>query len=504
MKAIIFPSILTNALAPLTDWLPEFLVPVVNKPIVEHSLELLVRSNINDIMLVLRHLPFETEKFFGDGSRWGATISYALPGKYLYFTEALKRVTAQPTEPYLCLPAHMVTDLRVDRFIAAHNKGQGDLTLATATHKPKGLRVTDPQDFAGIQACPMILSPEAVSVLCTKGGVPDLSAMIKAITTQGLRANTYQDNFLSQSIESLQDFLTVNQFVIQKKFAEVIVPGKEHKPGIWVGNGSKIHPQSRLTPPLLIGQHCRIGRSILDGGTIIGDHVIIENDVTIKNSIVLKDTYLGSHIEVKEMVINKNKIFSVPNSITVHIGDEIILGDLGKNGVGVLIKWFLQFVLTLLMLIIFSPLILILCLYHLFFPSSKFLYSEKCCAAFKSQELSGEKTPEEILLYKFKSKNRVIQKLPGLIQVLQGTLNLVGNSPVTRQQAMRLQEEGEGLLLKAPFGLFAIWEAEGGDELSWEEIMVQERYYAATHSVWVDLKILLKCLFPFSRKRIFG
>jgi NDP-sugar pyrophosphorylase family protein len=67
MKAIILPVGKPDLLNPLTTWLPEFLLPVVNKPIVEHLIELLVRHNIRDIILILKHMPYETEQYLGSG-----------------------------------------------------------------------------------------------------------------------------------------------------------------------------------------------------------------------------------------------------------------------------------------------------------------------------------------------------------------------------------------------------------------------------------------------------
>jgi NDP-sugar pyrophosphorylase family protein len=505
MKAIIFPSIQLGDLAPLTDWLPEFLLPVANKPVVEHAIELLVRHDIKDILLVLRHLPFETENYFGNGSRWGATISYALPGHYLHFAEALRRITTQSPEPYVCFPAHMVTDLKVNRFIAAHYNGQGDFTLAMASDGEDGIRATDLQEFAGMQACPMILTPQALSACCKEEVGPDVLSMIKAVTGGGLKSNTYHGNFAFQSIGSRSDYLTVNQLVIQEKIPGIMIPGKERNRGIWIGHGSKIHPQAQLTPPVLIGQDCHIGKSILESGSVVGDHVIIDNDVIVRKSIVFKDTYLGSHLELNEMVVNKKYVLQVQNAVTVHIGDDIIIGDLKKKRIIPLGERLFQVIISILMLTVFSPVIAVLCVYHLIRPSRKILYFEKCCVAFKTLELSGEKTPREITLFKFSSKNRLIQKLPGLVNVLRGKLNLVGNSPWTFEQMKQLQADREELLFKAPVGLFSLWEAEGGGDMAWEEIMVQERYYAATRSFWGDIKILLKCLFPFlSHKREVG
>ncbi|HQN19769.1 MAG TPA: sugar phosphate nucleotidyltransferase, partial [Syntrophobacteraceae bacterium] len=82
MKAVILPTARTEELAPLTSWFPEFLLPVVNKPIVEHVIELLARHDVREILMILKHMPFETETYFGDGSRWGVHLSYSLLGSY--------------------------------------------------------------------------------------------------------------------------------------------------------------------------------------------------------------------------------------------------------------------------------------------------------------------------------------------------------------------------------------------------------------------------------------
>lgn len=50
MKAVILPTAETADLEPLTSWLPEFLLPVVNKPIVERLIELLARHDVKAIL----------------------------------------------------------------------------------------------------------------------------------------------------------------------------------------------------------------------------------------------------------------------------------------------------------------------------------------------------------------------------------------------------------------------------------------------------------------------
>ncbi len=82
MKSIIFPTEKFENLRSLTTHIPEYLLPIVNKPIVEHIVELLVRNGIKDIILAVRHMSVEVEKYFRNGERWGAHITYFREQEY--------------------------------------------------------------------------------------------------------------------------------------------------------------------------------------------------------------------------------------------------------------------------------------------------------------------------------------------------------------------------------------------------------------------------------------
>lgn len=77
MKAVILPGQYDKDLELLTELTPKPLLPVVNKPVVEHIIELLVRHNIKDIVMVLEHMPYETEQYFKNGERWA--LNFPIP-----------------------------------------------------------------------------------------------------------------------------------------------------------------------------------------------------------------------------------------------------------------------------------------------------------------------------------------------------------------------------------------------------------------------------------------
>lgn len=65
-------------LHPLTSTTPKPMVNLFNKPVLEHTIELLKRHDIRDIVITLAYKPEQIIDYFGGGSRWGVNIQYSL------------------------------------------------------------------------------------------------------------------------------------------------------------------------------------------------------------------------------------------------------------------------------------------------------------------------------------------------------------------------------------------------------------------------------------------
>ena len=77
MKAIILAAGRGTRLAPLTDHTPKPLLPVQGKPLIEWQIERLVEAGIVNIAINLHHLGDQIESHLGDGSEWGAALTYS-------------------------------------------------------------------------------------------------------------------------------------------------------------------------------------------------------------------------------------------------------------------------------------------------------------------------------------------------------------------------------------------------------------------------------------------
>ena len=77
MKAVIMAGGSGTRLRPLTCTLPKPMVPVMNKPMAEHIVNLLREQGFKDLIFTLHYLPQVISDYFGDGSKFGTKIGYS-------------------------------------------------------------------------------------------------------------------------------------------------------------------------------------------------------------------------------------------------------------------------------------------------------------------------------------------------------------------------------------------------------------------------------------------
>src|SRR5262245_40623459 len=75
-QAMVLAAGLGTRLRPLTERIPKCMVPVLGKPLMQHTIERLAASGVSHIVINLCHLPQVIEDHFGNGRRWGLKITY--------------------------------------------------------------------------------------------------------------------------------------------------------------------------------------------------------------------------------------------------------------------------------------------------------------------------------------------------------------------------------------------------------------------------------------------
>ena len=78
MKAVILAGGLGTRLKPYTNSLPKPMLPLGEKPILEHLIEWARKNGVKEIVLCVSYLRKKIEDYFGDGEKFGVKIEYAI------------------------------------------------------------------------------------------------------------------------------------------------------------------------------------------------------------------------------------------------------------------------------------------------------------------------------------------------------------------------------------------------------------------------------------------
>ena len=116
MIAVIIAPGLSPGMEPLNERYPTPLLPLVDRPFIQHVVEFLVEGGITRFEFVLSHLPEKIEGFLGDGSRWGCTFRFHLARDPSHPYDILKTVRlGEDTGPLLLAHADRLPQVDLDQ-----------------------------------------------------------------------------------------------------------------------------------------------------------------------------------------------------------------------------------------------------------------------------------------------------------------------------------------------------------------------------------------------------
>ena len=124
-------------LGELTQAIPKPMLPVGDKPILEHIVGLLVSHGVRRIFLSVNYLGQMIEDHFGDGSRFRCRIEYLHEDKPLGTGGALGLLPEVPTHPLLVMNGDLVTAVNLTRLLEVHQTGGHAATMCLRDHVVK-------------------------------------------------------------------------------------------------------------------------------------------------------------------------------------------------------------------------------------------------------------------------------------------------------------------------------------------------------------------------------
>ena len=143
MKAIILAGGLGTRLQPYTFFIPKPMLPLGNKPLLEHIVDWLknttskgqIDGRIDHIILCVSYLHRSIEDYFEDGGRFGIKIEYARADRPLATAGQLKTAENMLDETFVCVYGDSVYEFALNNMILEHRQSNAFLTMALVPYK---------------------------------------------------------------------------------------------------------------------------------------------------------------------------------------------------------------------------------------------------------------------------------------------------------------------------------------------------------------------------------
>lgn len=342
MQAVVLAAGKGRRLWPLTENRPKPMIPVANRPILEHIIESLEVAGVEEVILVVGANRERVQNYFENGQDYDVEISYAIQDQQLGTGHALLQAEAQLNESFVVLNGDRIVRADAIEDVWEHHQQTGTPVMGvTRVSEPSryGVVELDGDSVTGITEKPI---PELATSNLINTGVYALTddifaavrqteapgeqaltdALAEYVADRQLRAVRYRGVW--QDISEPWDLLSMNEVLIKQRAGAApdtatIAPSAVVAETAVVGDGVTVHPQA----------------AVLDGVTL-GDNVSVGPGALIADSVVLADVTINAGAAVTECIVGANT--TIGANTTVEGGradivlDETVYHDIAFGG----------------------------------------------------------------------------------------------------------------------------------------------------------------------------
>lgn len=340
---------------PLSANLPKPMLPMVNRPILEHVLHLLKRYGLDEVVLLLYHQPETIKDYFGDGSRCGMRLHYYTADADYGTAGAVKRGAALvDSDSYMVLSGDVLCDFNLQDVIAAHRQSGADVTITlTRVANPLqfGIVITGPDGrvtrflekptwgevFSDtINTGLYVLQREVMDAIQDEGAVDFSKDLFPALLADGRPLyGTIQEGYW-RDIGDPDSYLQAHHDICAGRVKSIEVPGE---PLNLLGRDVRVEGQGtienvELRGTVVLGRGCEVEPGARLENSVIGPGAKIRANADLRNAVVWADAAVGERARLENTVVCEGA--EIGPSCTLETGS--VIGDYSRLGREVRVK----------------------------------------------------------------------------------------------------------------------------------------------------------------------
>jgi mannose-1-phosphate guanylyltransferase/phosphomannomutase len=347
MKAVIMAGGEGTRLRPLTSNAPKPMLPVCNRPMMEHIIQLLKEHGFDEIVVTVAFLANHIKTYFGDGSEFGVTMRYADEPVPLGTAGSVGNARTWLDDTFLVISGDVLTDIDLSKVLEFHREKGAVATIGlTPVENPLEFGIVITRDDGSIERFlekptwgqvfsdtintgiyvfePEIFDfiPEGRSVDFSSEVFPALLAAARPL--YGAIVDGYWED-----VGTLEAYLSAHKDVLDGK-VQASVPGFLVNDGVWLGEGAEVSPDAVVVGPCVIGPGCKIEAGCRVGEySVLGSNVRLLGEAQVERCVLHDNVYVGPRAQLRGAVIGRSS--SIRNNVRIDegvvVGDEVFVGN---------------------------------------------------------------------------------------------------------------------------------------------------------------------------------
>lgn len=354
MKAVILVGGLGTRLRPLTCNTPKPMIPIVNKPFIEHMLERLRDQGIDEAILAVQYLADRFRDALGDGSRLGMKVHIVEEPEARGTAGAVKNVEHMLDGSTYVFNGDVMTDLDLRAMLDFHRERRSKLTIAlTPVEDPTAYGLVETNAAGRITRFLEKPRPEEITTNMINAGTyiiepevlryapPDQFYMFERGLFPTMLENKepmfgYPSHCYWTDIGKPQAYLEVHHDILMGKLhhefqgeqignriwaeGDVTIDPTAHVIGpVVLGPGVRIEAAAQVVGPTVIGANCEIGREAVVEGAVLGSDNRVGEGAVLRMCMIGRNNQIGARVYVIDGAI-------VSDDCTVHAENRLERG----------------------------------------------------------------------------------------------------------------------------------------------------------------------------------
>jgi mannose-1-phosphate guanylyltransferase/phosphomannomutase len=355
MKAIIMAGGKGTRLRPLTSNQPKPMISIVNKPCMEHIVNLLKRHGFEEIVTTLGFMPEVIEDYFGDGADWGVKIEHSIEEEPMGTAGSVKLAEDKLTERFIVVSGDALTDADLSKAVEFHEKNGAEATLVLQeVDDPSEFGIVVVDDEGRVERFLEKPNPEEVFSYTANTGIyvlepgilEDIPAdeefdfaddLFPKLLDEGRPVYGYvTEKPYWKDIGNIDQYLDAQRAVLGGEVKGIEIPGSEVRVdgGVFVGKDTKVG-EEQVEAPSVIGDNVKVSAGARVGPhTVLGPNVSVESGAKVVGSTVAEGSVIGENAELDGALVGH----SCKVGANARLLEDSALGDNVEVGEGATVE----------------------------------------------------------------------------------------------------------------------------------------------------------------------